>query len=244
MKYSKHNIFRVIWFSLVVVFMLWMWSGFQAHNLPDDTFISTESISVHENTEMISFQTMEQDSTQIIFFQGGLVEPEAYAPLARSLAENGYSVHIIKMPFRLAILGYDELSSLFNLSDSNTDYILMGHSQGAKMAAKFVHENPDLIDGLVLMGTSHPRDFSLSYSTIPILKLYASNDGLASVVEVMENRNMLPIDAKFIEIKGGNHAQFGYMGSLLMDDVASISKEEQLVQVNAEIVRFLKSEFQ
>ncbi len=49
---------------------------------------------------------------------------------------------------------------MFNLKKGN--YIIGGHSQGSKMASQFVYENPNLMKGLFLLGTSHPRDFDLS----------------------------------------------------------------------------------
>ena len=40
----------------------------------------------------------------IIFYPGGLVEPESYSPLAREMAEQGHRVYIANMPINLAIL--------------------------------------------------------------------------------------------------------------------------------------------
>jgi hypothetical protein len=43
----------------------------------------------------------------------------------------------------------------------------------------------------------------------------------------MENKNKLPKNADLIEIKGGNHSQFGYLGKLLTDNTAEIDLDEQ-----------------
>jgi Alpha/beta hydrolase family len=107
------------------------------------------------------------------------------------------------------------------------------------MAAKFVYENPNLMKGLFLMGTSHPRDIDLSNQNIPCVKLYAENDGLASVEEVLENKIKLPKDAKLVLINGGNHSQFGYLGKLLMDSSADISIEEQQQQTFDYLINFM-----
>ncbi len=96
---------------------------------------------------------------------------------------------------------YRKIEAMFNIT--NGKYIIGGHSQGAKMASQFVYENPGVITGLFLLGTSHPRDFDLSDRSIPTIKLYGELDGLASVSEVMENKNKLPKNADLIEIKGG-----------------------------------------
>jgi hydroxymethylpyrimidine/phosphomethylpyrimidine kinase len=89
------------------------------------------------------------------------------------------------------------------------------------------------------MGTSHPRDVDLSTQNIPCIKLYAENDGLASVEKVMENTRKLPPGTKLVLIKGGNHSQFGYLGKLLKDNPATISLEEQQRQTTDNLIGFL-----
>ena len=119
------------------------------------------------------------------------------------------------------------------------NFVIGGHSQGGKMAAQFVYENPNVFNGLFLMGTSHPRDIDLSTRNIPCIKLYADNDGLASVEEVMENKSKLSKNSKLILINGGNHSQFGYLGKLLMDSAPDISLEEQQKQTYNNLIHFI-----
>lgn len=45
--------------------------------------------------------------------------------------------------------GYEMPIELKLMEDSTKVYTLAGHSQGAKMAAQFVHENPGLVNKLV-----------------------------------------------------------------------------------------------
>lgn len=237
-KFGITKIFKTVWFSLVAVFMIWNWATFQSRNLPEGTFLNNDKISVNENTDKITFTSGNADTLiEVIFFQGGLTDPKAYAPLCRKLAENGFTCHLIKMSWRLPQYDYRKVSTLFDLKSKR--YVIGGHSQGGKMAAQFVYENPHLMKGLFLMGTSHPRDIDLSKRNIPCIKLYAENDGLASIEEVMENKSKLPQDAAFVLIKGGNHSQFGYLGKLLMDNSASISIEEQQQQTFESLFEFL-----
>ena len=42
--------------------------------------------------------------TGVIFYPGAFVAPEAYAPLALEIAEQGYPVYIVRMPMNLAVL--------------------------------------------------------------------------------------------------------------------------------------------
>lgn len=233
--------FKILWFSSVTIFMIWNWSTFQSRNIDDDVLLSTPDVEVVMNDDLLSFYSQQVETRpEILFFPGGLVDPFAYAPLARRLAENGYTTHIVKMPWRLAQRGYTKIATLFDLDSPDKMFVLGGHSQGAKMAAQFAYENPYRIDGLFLLGTSHPRDIDLSNHDLPTLKLYAEHDGLASVGEVLENKPLLPKNTELVLIEGGNHSQFGNMGSLLMDEKASISRTEQQNQTIALLIAFLK----
>lgn len=237
-KWSKRKIFRTVWFSLVTIFFIWNWNTFQSHNLPENTFANSALVSVIETDDQISFiSKASENKLEVIFFQGGLTDPKAYGPLCRKIAENGFTCHLIKMDWRLPQFDYQKVSNLIDLKKGN--FVIGGHSQGGKMAAQFVYENPNVFKGLFLMGTSHPRDIDLSIINIPCIKLYAENDGLASVEEVMENKSKLPKHSNLILINGGNHSQFGYLGQLLMDSSPDISLEEQQKQTYNNLIIFM-----
>ena len=171
MKIKKRNIFRLIWFSLVAIFFIWQWTTYQSRNLPEDTFKNDTKVSIEKSSDEITFlANNSKNQYKIIFFQGGLTDPKAYAPLCREIAENGFTCHLIKMDWRMPQWDYKKIENMFDLK--NGKYIIGGHSQGGKMASQFVYENPDLMKGLFLLGTSHPRDFDLSDRSIPTIKLY------------------------------------------------------------------------
>ncbi len=237
MKIKKRNIFRLIWFTFVAVFFIWQWTSYQSRNLPENTFNDDGKVTVEKSKDKITFLSINSNNkNEIIFFQGGLTDPKAYAPLCRKIAENGFTCHLIKMDWRMPNWDYKKIEEMFDLK--NGHYIIGGHSQGAKMASQFVYENPDLMKGLFLLGTSHPRDYDLSNSNIPAIKLYAELDGLASVSEVMENKDKLPQHTELVEIKGGNHSQFGYLGKLLTDETATINLAEQQHLTLEKLVEF------
>lgn len=232
--------FRIIWFSLVIIFSIWQWSTYQSRDLPRNTFSSDDKVVIEENSDIITFHSKaNKNRNEIIFFQGGITDPKAYAPLCRKIAESGFTCHLIKMDWRMPMWDYKKVNSLFELKGGN--YIIGGHSQGAKMASQFVYENPGLMKGLFLLGTSHPRDYELSNRVIPSMKLYAELDGLASVTEVMENKDKLPKKATLTMIKGGNHSQFGYLGTLLTDETAIIDLNEQQRQTSEALIIFFES---
>lgn len=127
------------------------------------------------------------------------------------------------------------------LKDAAKEYILAGHSQGGKMAAQFVYENPTLIGKLILLGTTQPKDFDLSQTLIPIMKIYGSNDGIADTNGVNSNKQNLPQTTKFVLIRGANHSQFGYYGSQLGDNRADITRNQQQQIILNNILSFIKS---
>ena len=237
-KYSIKKMIRVIWFSAVAIFFIWNWSTFQSRNLPANCFITDRLVTVTQNSDEIVFRANAGfTGFEVIFFQGGLTDPKAYGPLCRRIAESGFTCHLVKMNWRLPQIDYKKISRLYDFSRS--DFVIGGHSQGAKMAAQFTFENPSLIKGIFLLATSHPRDIDMSGLSIPAIKIYAEKDGLASVDEVLGNKNKLPAGAKLLLIRGGNHSQFGYLGRLFLDDKATISLGEQQKQTFKLIIEFL-----
>ena len=139
----------------------------------------------------------------------------------------------------MASKGHNIPKELNLFGDTSKTYILAGHSQGGKMAAQFVYENPNLIDKLILIGTTHPRDISLSNSSIPIMKIYGSDDGVADEESIMQNKPKLPSATTFVRIEGANHAQFGYYGFQLGDNSATISREQQQTETLKNILEFI-----
>jgi pimeloyl-ACP methyl ester carboxylesterase len=218
--------------------MIWGFSTFQSRDLPVDTFVTTDKVQVLEKEDEIVFLAKSNPkSIEIIFFQGGLVDPNAYAPFAREIAQQGFTFHLIKASWRFPQYDYEKVLGMFDLTHGK--FVVGGHSQGAKTAAQLAYQNPDQVTGLFLMGTTHPRDISLSTFNAPTIKFYAEFDGLASVPEVLKNKDKLPPNANMVFIKGGNHSQFGHMGELFFDNNAAISRDEQQAFIRAELLDFL-----
>ncbi len=141
--------------------------GFQKSVLQSDSLIT-----VSENGANISFIPIENKRiTGFIFYPGGMVDPKAYAPMARHLAENGFTVYIVKLPLGSAPLSGQETDvmdytrQIMDTNQSVQRWVLGGHSRGAAIASRFAFYNSDLFSGLVLIGTSHPKDSKFDYPT-------------------------------------------------------------------------------
>ena len=230
------KIIRILWVTFGILFTLWMANSFRARGFDKSILESDSKVTVAETSRFISFRpNASSQPVGLIFFPGGMVQPEAYAPMSRTIAEQGYSVFIIKLPFGSAPLESQEADvinqalEIISANASIQHWFVGGHSRGAAIASRFAYAHGDSFDGLILIGTSHPKEqaFDLSNSALAVTKIYASNDGLASLDEVEDNAIYLPANTSWILIEGGNHSQFGYFGKLLGDNPATLSHEQQ-----------------
>jgi pimeloyl-ACP methyl ester carboxylesterase len=159
----------------------------------------------------------------LVFFPGALVDPRAYAPLAKAVAREGYRVVIVELPRRGIFGGADspELrtridSVLSSLGDSD-GFVLAGHSKGGVVASTVASRQAPGTRGLILIGTTHPRDVDLNGLSIPVTKIAGTRDGLAKPAGVKRNASLLPPHTRWIWVEGGNHSQFGWYGFQPMD---------------------------
>ena len=178
-------------------------------------------------------------SRGFIFYPGGRVQPEAYAPMARAIAEAGNLAVIAPMPFNLAILNIDAAGAVIAARPDINSWVIGGHSLGGSMAVRYAHGDPDNISGLAIMAAYPEAQFDLSGRDLAVATIYAEFDGLATVAEVEASFPLLPADATKVLIAGGNHAQFGWYGEQSGDLSATISHEAQHEQVVAAVLRLL-----
>ena len=183
---------------------------------------------------VFSPRTAGEHRVHLVFLSGALVDPVAYAPLLHQLAAHGYPVYLLALPWRGAFGkadGEEFLDQVRTLMDTIPGtWVVAGHSRGAKIAA-LVSRNPaPRQTALVLVGTTHPRDFSLAGSRLAVTKLYGTADGVAPAKTVLANAALLPSSTHWVAIDGGNHHQFGYYGFQPGDSWASISRAQQQEQ--------------
>jgi len=239
-KWSIKKTIKIAWVTGGLIFTLWVLYSSQSKGVDPEYLQDSKTIKVEQTSDFYLFSPSQDFKEVFIFYPGAMVDPKAYVPLCRKIADNNIKVYLIKMPWRLASRGYNTPKELHLFNDSTKIYILAGHSQGAKMAGQFVFENPTLIGKLILIGTTHPRDISLANSEIPILKIYGSKDGVANEKSIIDNKSKLPETAKFVKIEGANHAQFGYYGTQLGDNTATISRQQQQDETLKSIMEFIR----
>ncbi|GAB4477289.1 MAG: hypothetical protein Kow00124_20290 [Anaerolineae bacterium] len=109
------------------------------------------------------------------------------------------------------------------------------------MAAAYAYNTPDDVAGLVLWAGFPAASNDLSGYGLPVLSIYASEDGLATPADIDAARPLLPPDTTYLLIEGGCHAGFGYYGTQNRDGTPTISTAEQAEIVSSATLRFLES---
>ena len=217
--------------TLLVLMPLAMWLTFRPWGLPAGTLVSDDTVAVADRDDAIVFRPSQAAGAGVMLLPGCPVDPHAYAPLARRLAAAGHPALVVRVQYRCASFGdleaqLDRRVGALLAEFENTRWLIAGHSRGAMHAARIAQSMPDRFAGLVLMGTSHPRDRDLSALRMPVMKIAATNDGVAGEEQFDPRR--LPPTTAWVRIDGGNHAQFGYYAPYqLFDHGATISRAQQ-----------------
>lgn len=228
---------RKIWATFGLLAMLALAWSFQAHGVDGSVLETDADVRVTDHDEYLEFvPTSDIDSVQLLFFPGAMVQIKAYAPMARAIARAGFRVVIIKYPLLARYAATDNQKReararavrRFGEAGPGVRWVVASHSFGGVIASQLAAEQPGDIRSLVLIGTTHPRDVDLSGSGLSVLKILGTRDGVAPTSRARDNAAMLPPDARWIEIEGGNHSQFAYYGPQLGDGRATITRGEQL----------------
>jgi dienelactone hydrolase len=177
----------------------------------------------------------------LVFYPGARVDYRAYAPAARAIAENGYLVVVPPAPLNLPVLAPDVASRIQTAFPEIDHWAVGGHSLGGAMAAQYAAQNPEKVEGLILWAAYPPASSDLSHVPLSVVSVFASLDGLASPGEIIASRDLLPDTTRWVEIVGGNHAQFGWYGPQSGDNTATISRPAQQQQAIAATLDLLRS---
>ncbi|MCS6800658.1 MAG: alpha/beta hydrolase [Chloroflexota bacterium] len=177
----------------------------------------------------------------LIFYPGAFVDPVAYAPAARALAERGYFVALVPMPLGIPLLGVDRAAAVIAANPAVPAWAVGGHSLGGVAASAFTLRNPDRVAGLVLWASYPNQSDDLSRLPLEVVSVYGELDPLSAPERVRASQAQLPPTTQFVEIRGGNHAQFGWYGEQFRDRPALISRDEQQRQAIAATEQMLSA---
>ena len=224
----------------------WLANSVRTRGVDENTLRSNDEVSVLTDATGLTFLPASPNGhTALIFICGSGIAAEAYAPLLRPVAEEGFPVFVVKLPYRFAPLESHKQAAVARAHrviathPEVERWVIAGHSLGGALAARMARVGSESFSAVVLVATTHPKDYDLSFLRIPVTKIYASNDGVAPPDRVLANRGLLPSHTKWVEIVGGNHSQFGRYGHQLFNGTATISREEQEALTRSAILQIL-----
>ena len=196
----------------------------------------TDSVQTEQDGNVTWF-VPENSTTGLIFYPGGKVEHTAYAPLMRACAENGILCALVRMPGNLAVLDANAADGLQQEHPEVTTWYIAGHSLGGAMAANYAAAHSENLAGLILLAAYSTKD--LTGTTLRVLSVYGSEDGVMNRESYEKNWSNLPADTTEVVLDGGCHAQFGNYGPQDGDGIPTISGEEQIRQTAEAITAFI-----
>lgn len=182
-----------------------------------------------------------QPTTGFIIYPGGRVDYRAYAPAAHEIAAQGYLVVIVRMPLNLAVFGANSAQVVQSAYPQIKHWAIGGHSLGGAMAAAYARTHPGAVEGLALWAAYPASSDDLSSSELHVVSIFGTQDGLATMQKIEASRPLLPANTTWVQIDGGNHAQFGWYGDQAGDNPALISRTEQQAQIIAATLAMLES---
>lgn len=178
-------------------------------------------------------------SVGLVLYPGGKVPPAGYAPTARAIAEAGYLVSVVPVPFNLAVFDIGAAASVIDDHPEIGRWVVGGHSLGGSMAAQFIAGNPGLVDGLALWASWSAVD--VSGEGLTALTTWGTLDGAADSITSAESLGRLGAAVTEFPIEGGNHEQMGWYTGQPGDPPATITREEQQERLVAATIGLLEA---
>ncbi len=244
---KKSQIIRRVLLVLAVLMVLMI--GASAWYVNDYYHADEVAMSSVENggTQGVAVRTLpdgelafvpEQPVADFVFYPGGKVEPESYAPLMERCAELQILCVVVKPPFNLAVLNPNAADGIREQFPDVDRWAIGGHSLGGVMAADYLSRHEDAFDALVLLASYSAADLTGFEGNV--LLATGTNDQVLNRDKFEQSHNLLPANVTELTIEGGNHAQFGNYGPQAKDGTASITASEQQ-QATAQAIRDLSA---
>lgn len=196
----------------------------------------TAGVVILQKDDQIIFEP-EQAKAGMIFYPGGKVAFESYAPLMEACAESGILCVVPHMPGNLAVLDQNAADGIKEQYPQVASWYLAGHSLGGTIAAIYLGDHAEEYDGLILLASYSTTD--LSKTNLNVLTVYGSKDGVMNREKYEACKFMLPPGFEERIIDGGCHAYFGDYGEQAGDGTPTITMQEQQRQTVQAIVNFI-----
>jgi hypothetical protein len=236
---------RVLLGLLIVIvltalgFVVWAETPLKAAPEALSALESDSNVSVTVDDHYIAFTPVDTNpTTAFVFYPGGRVDYRAYAVPLHKIAEQGFLVVLLPVRLNLAFFDVNAADKVIVDFPSIQHWVVGGHSLGGVASALYASKKSNL-DGIVFWA-SYPSDDALKNTKMKVLSIYGTQD-MGGMEQFNSSRTLLPADAQFVVIDGGNHSQFGDYGFQPGDKQATISRAEQQSQVVDATVKFMRS---
>ena len=213
------------------------WATLSAQEATEPAVTILDENNIQLQNGLLVFPPSVPTDRGLIYYPGGLVDPEAYAVTAQGIADEGYLVVVPKMPLNLAFLGINRADKIQSEYPEIESWVIGGHSLGGAMAAQYAKNNVNYVDGLIMFASYPANSDDFVDFPVPILTIIASNDPGAPKQRAFYET--VAESAELIVIEGGNHRNYADYSFQRNDGVASISSAEQQNQIISAVVQFL-----
>lgn len=222
---------------LVVGFLAWANTPMMGDRAAVLDVWRNPAVSVTDEGDSVVLKPTGEASGQgLVFVPGALVDPYAYLPtLAGAVERSGLTVVITKPTLNLAFFDQRPLSTFTAHAPELSSWLVGGHSLGGVRACQLA-DDPG-VSGLILFGSYCAND--LSRTSLPVLSLGGTRDGLSTPAKIRDASHLLPRTAAFVEVEGMNHAQFGAYGVQPGDNPATVDDATARAHVTDALVAFL-----
>ena len=151
---------------LVAVAGMLVWANTPLGPSPEAiaALVSDDQVQVEQGNWLVFRPVGVTPNTGFVLYPGGRVDYRSYAPQARDIAAEGYLVVVPKMPLNLAVTAPGKATEIVAAFPEVSHWAVGGHSLGGAMAATFVHDQPDAVDGLVFWAAYPAGNKSLAGS--------------------------------------------------------------------------------
>ncbi|MCR1824251.1 MULTISPECIES: alpha/beta hydrolase [Terrisporobacter] len=238
-KIIKRRIITLLTVLIIFVigFFIWLSNGYSLQANDMKYLQSNSKVEVTVDGNYTYFTPKNVNATKgFIFYPGERVDSSSYAKLCNNVASYGYKVVAVDMPFNYANFGKNKATKVIEDNPQITKWVIGGDSIGGTVACEYAVNNKN-VEGIVLI-SSYPRE-NISELGFKVLSLWGSKDNVVDYKELINSKEQLPKDTKYVEIEGANHSQFANYGMYSGDEEALISSDEQMDITVRNIVNFL-----
>jgi len=237
MKILRRLIIGILVIFLIGTVGLVGWATVRAQEATERAVMVLRDNGVLQEDGQLVFRPSSPADRGLVYYPGGLVDPEAYAVTAQGIADAGYLVVIPKMPLNLAFMGINRADAIRADYPEVESWVIGGHSLGGAMAAEYAKNNVDSLDGLIMFASYPANNEEFVNFPIPILTIIGSEDPGAPQQEAFYEA--IGDSATRFIILGGNHRQYADYSFQKDDGIATISAAEQQDQIITATVQFL-----